>query len=91
MEVSWRRGSPDDCVWFDGDDAFVVYHRPSGKTHLMNDASSRLLRDLLCEPLSLVEIASAFDVDSVSSSGEYLESLAGMLTRLEQLGFVERA
>ena len=91
VDVRWRQGNPDDCIWFDGDDAFVVYHRPSGKTHLMNEASSHLLRDLLRETMSLAEIAAAFEPESTASSSEHLESLAGMLKRLEQLGFVERA
>ena len=89
-ENRWRRGHPDDCVWFDGDDAFVVYHRPSGTTHLMNEASSDLLRDLLREPMSLAEIAAVFDAESASHSPEYVESLADMLKRFAQLGFVER-
>jgi PqqD family protein of HPr-rel-A system len=88
-EIRWRRGNPDDCIWFDGDDAFVVYHRPSGTTHLMNDASSTLLRELLREPMSLAEIAAVCDAESASQSPEYIESLADMLKRFAQLGFVE--
>lgn len=88
--AEWRQGSEDECIWVDCDDAFVVYHRPSGKTHLMNAASSRLLRDVLVEPMSLSEIAVALAEDQEKPSDEYLRSLQFMLQRFEQLGLVER-
>ena len=57
----------------------------------MNESSSRLLRDLLRQPMSLASIATEFEPgqgDSVSD--EYLERLVSMLRRLEQLGLIEK-
>ena len=90
-ETLWRQGNTEDYLWFDGEEAFVVYHRPSGKTHLINDVSSYLLRDLLSSPKSLTEIALAIGHDSNRPSKDFLESLAATLKRFEQLGLVERA
>lgn len=89
-DFRYRQGSPDECIWVDCDDAFVVYHRPSGKTHLMNHASSHLLRDILGEPMKLSEIASALAEGPGPQSGEILDSLQALLKRFEQLGLVER-
>jgi PqqD family protein of HPr-rel-A system len=89
-DVRYRQGSPEECIWVDCDDAFVVYHRPSGKTHLMNHASSRLLRDLLREPRRLVDIAEALAQGAGPQSDEVLDSLQAMLKRFEQLGLVDR-
>jgi hypothetical protein len=56
----------------------------------MNDASSRLLRDLLHEPKRLAEIAEGLAEGPDPRSGEVLDSLQAMLRRFEQLGLVER-
>ena len=89
-DVRYLQSNPDECIWVDCDDAYVVYHRPSGKTHLMNEASSKLLRDLLREPQRLAEIAEALAEGPGPQSGEILDSLQAMLKRFEQLGLVER-
>ena len=57
----WRRIRDAGYASFDCGDGFVVYHRLSGKTHLLNDSSFYLLTDLLNEPMNLDEIAGAFD------------------------------
>lgn len=72
-------------------DGFVVYHRPSGKTHLLNEASHRLLTQLLIEPKDLAAIAAAFDPGGAGPAREeYLDSLTEMLRRLERYGLIER-
>ena len=91
LDASWRCGSPEECLWFDCDDAFVVYHRPSGKTHLMNDVSAYLLRDLLVEPMRLLDVVVALSPDSTERSVDFEKTVAEMLIRFEQLGLVERA
>jgi len=91
-QLKWRQGPSNDCVWSDCGDGFVVYHRPSGKTHLLNDASSRLLRELLQKPMDLATIAAEFEPGQAESpSDDYLERMASMLRRLDQLGLIQRA
>lgn len=88
----WRKCEDESCAWFDFGDGAVVYHRPSGKTHLLNEASVRLLIELLQEPLDLPAIAAEFDPGENGAPQEaYLDSLEQMLRRLEQFGLIERA
>lgn len=90
-ESRWRRCKASDCVWIDCDDGFVLYHRPSGKTHLMNDASVALLTEVLAEPKALVEIEEAFhDEFPERAAQEFIGRMASLIHRLEQLGLVER-
>jgi PqqD family protein of HPr-rel-A system len=91
-DTRWRRSAADDLVWFDCGDGFVVYHRPSGKTHLLNEASYRLMTELLQVPRDLHSIAREFAPESRENfDTEYLEQLQSMLRRLAQLGLIERA
>lgn len=87
----WRKCADESCAWFDFGDGAVVYHRPSGKTHLLNEASVRLLTELLQDPLDLPAIAAEFSPGEGGPSQEaFLESLDQMLRRLEQFGLIER-
>ena len=91
LSTRWQHARPQDCVWSDCGDAYVVFHRPSGKTHLMNDASARLLRELLRSAETLEAVACEFEPGIGNhESAEYLERLVAMLRRLEQLGLIER-
>ena len=88
----WRTCHGDDCAWFDCGDGFVVCHRPSGKTHVLNDASYRLLTELLQNPMDVAAIAAEFaSGQDKSPSDDYLERMASMLRRLEQFGLIQRA
>ena len=87
----WRRYDTSSYALRDVGDGFVVYHRPSGKTHLLNEASHRLLTQLLIEPKDLAAIAAAFDPGGDGPTREeYLASVAEMLRRLERYGLIER-
>ncbi len=68
-----------------------MYHRPSGKTHLLNDASHHLLTELLRERKDLATIVAEFDPGDGSVETEQdLQRVRSMLFRLEQLGLIER-
>jgi PqqD family protein of HPr-rel-A system len=89
--IRWKSNAPDSCVWFDTGDGVVVYHRPSGKTHLLNEPSVRLLTDLSSVSRDLQAIAADFEpAENGPSKDVYLENLAQMLRRLEQFGLIER-
>lgn len=90
-ETRWRRRSQDDCAWAKFADGHVLYHRPSGKTHVMNDAGVALLNELLSEPTSLAEVLGVFRVDSAGvDEQEFVDSMATLLLRLEEFGLVDR-
>lgn len=69
----------------------MVHHRPSGKTHFLNSASSLLLREILLDPMD-PETASAHLAAAQGSDPEpeFEEYVAGLLIRFEELGLVER-
>jgi len=93
IEMFWRRRDADDSAIeaFDDEDHAVVYHRPSGVTHLLNAPTIRLLTEVLVEPASFQEIAAAFRTDNESlDEAEFVGVLQDMLARLEHYGFVER-
>jgi len=57
----------------------------------LNDASYRLLNELLTVPGDFRSIAAAFAPDECGvESDRYLDSMASMLDRLEHLGLVEQ-
>ena len=57
----------------------------------MNEASRRLLREILQDPLDIHSIGEEFDPGSdVKQLPEYREKLDTLLKRLEQFGLVER-
>ena len=89
--VRWIAKSAEDLVWARLDEDYVAYHRPSGKTHLLNGASHRLLRETLTTPLDLStvvrETLDSPDGDPVPSLLGEMESL---LEHLERLDLVER-
>jgi hypothetical protein len=73
--LRWKAAPAAQFAWADWSDGHVLYHRPSGKTHFLNEAGASLLRELLAAP------SEAFEAD---------ESLRGLLLRFEALGLVER-
>lgn len=87
----WRAADGDDLLWADWGGDHVVFHRPSGKTHLLNDVSRLLLTQVLTEPLATEEVARILlDTDGGQPDPEYLADVEGMLERYDQLGLVDR-
>lgn len=85
----WQ-SSPNELLWADYGDEHVAYCSRSGKTHLLNDASYRLLTEILLEPRSSAEIAQALAEtgdEGLESGGGKLDSV---LRHLESLGLISR-
>ena len=81
-----------DIAWIRWDDDHIAFHRPSGKTHLLNEVCNVLLTDILVEPHSTREVLAELQARVESPLDEqYAADLAITLERLEQLGLVERA
>jgi PqqD family protein of HPr-rel-A system len=90
-EARWRIGPLEDLIWADLDDAYVVYHRPSGKTHFLNDATAELLAQILATPQTArsagEELASR---EGATGDDAFFTAVAESLVRLEYLGLIER-
>ena len=87
--VHWRRRSNDDCEWAHYGNELVVYHKPSGKTHLLNDVTSQLLSEVLLRPVSLDDIVALFAPPDEEHREAYREEFRSILSRLDYFGFVE--
>jgi PqqD family protein of HPr-rel-A system len=88
--LRWQAVATDALCWAHFGDKWALYHRPSGKTHFVNDATVWLLRDLLTQPLTIAEVtplllASASQLEQV----EIRATTGELLLRLEELGLVE--
>ena len=90
--MKWRSCPPDECIWVPLDNEFVVYHRPSGKTHFLNAASELLLNDILVEPQDFDSILETFGAAvEEANAAAYSERMSDMLRRLEVLGLIKAA
>src|SRR6056297_1606677 len=90
----WYVPRPDDLLWASWGEAYVAYHRPSGKTHFLNAASHTLLTELLQTPLGISAIARDLNPQEGGDEGasdQDRQQLGALLNQLEQLGLVQRA
>ena len=89
--VKWCSRSSAEVVWFDAPPDFIAFHRPSGKTHFLNEASKVLLTELLTVPRDLGEILEAFSPNDDDEARRHVLPMQDLLTHLEALGLIERA
>ena len=90
-EPSWTAVRSADLVWCTWDHEYVLYHRPSGKTHFLNEAGWLLLARILSvpRPLELIvdELAS---MQALPATDELRSYVMELLLRFEELGLVDR-
>ena len=88
----WHSAPADELVSEKWGNTFVVYHKPSGKTHFLNQAMFDLLTRVLCEPCTLDAAIRQLAELNQGDPGRLMgEQLLGLLQHLEQLGLVYRA
>jgi PqqD family protein of HPr-rel-A system len=90
--VLWLASKSDDLIWaaYEEDDP-IVFHRPSGKTHLLNVATALLLKRVLTSPLSTMEaVRRLAELQGVALDDEFESAVTESLHRLDHLGLVER-
>lgn len=86
----WQAADSRTFDWAIRDGECVLFHLPSGKTHLINSATHRLLSELLVVPLDLEQIEAALGADWPEDERELLRTeTLELLWRLEDLGLVE--
>ena len=89
--ICWRAGPARELAWSALGDAYVVYHRPSGRTHFLNAATADLLEHVLAEPRTAEDAAEALATrEGAPGSSEFFAAVAQSLALLEHLGLVER-
>jgi PqqD family protein of HPr-rel-A system len=81
-----------DCVWANYHDSYVVFHRPSGKTHFLNAAGYRLLTEILDRPGGTASVAAELTVAGAEEPSRLnVDEVHAMLVRFEYLGLVDRS
>jgi PqqD family protein of HPr-rel-A system len=91
-ESRWRAGRVEQLVWAELGDDFVVYHRPSGKTHFLNSASAVLLREVLTRPKHASAAADELAArEGAVAESDFVAAVTASLEHLGHLGLIERA
>ncbi len=86
----WRVSSDTPFAWARFASGHVLYHRPSGQTHFLNEGGALLLRECLAEPRTAVEAARALaDLQGAEPDTQFLRHIAQLLSHLERIGLVE--
>ena len=99
----WCAVDPGSMVWADWGEDHAVYHRPSGRTHFLNETSRLLIVHVLPAPgtpgADAATVAAALDLagdegDPATATEEIApeitEEIRDLLMHLEALGLVER-
>jgi PqqD family protein of HPr-rel-A system len=90
-ETEWCARRAEDLVWAEFGEDYVVYHRPSGKTHFLNSASVALLREVLASPRNASSAAEELAArESAPVDAEFVAAVLESLAHLEHLGLVDR-
>jgi len=91
MTQKYRAAPQDDLIWHPLDSMTLLFHRPSGITHMLADPAPAILKVLAEARLTTAEIASrleaAFDIDPNPETESIVEA---RLAELSDLGLVAR-
>jgi len=88
---SWRSLPSEDRYWAEFDSEYVLFHRPSGRTHFLNHSAFLLLEEVLSEPLHAPTVAERLaQAHGEPNSEGFSGQVEALLVRLEELGLVER-
>lgn len=91
MTQKYRAAPKDDLIWHALDSMTLLFHRPSGITHMLADPAPQILEVMEEAPLSAPEIvarlSAIFDVESESDTENIVDA---RLAELSDLGLVAR-
>lgn len=83
MTQKYRAAAKDDLIWHGLDSMTLLFHRPSGITHMLADPAPAILEVMEDVPLTAAEISSRllakFDVEADLDADQIV------LARLEEL------
>ena len=86
----WRAADGAVLRWFHWQDESVLFHEPSGKTHLLNPASVALLAVILRTPRTVDEALQELASGAEAPDTDELLQLRETLLQFEDYGLVER-
>ncbi|MEO9634947.1 MAG: HPr-rel-A system PqqD family peptide chaperone [Parasphingorhabdus sp.] len=91
MTPKYRAAAKDDLIWHGLDSMMLLFHRPSGITHMLADPAPAILEAMEDAVLTAPEIAdkmhSMFDIESDADSENII---LARLEELSALGLVSR-
>ncbi|CAO1653169.1 HPr-rel-A system PqqD family peptide chaperone [Parasphingorhabdus sp. NYA22] len=91
MTQKYRAAPKDDLIWHDLDSMMLLYHRPSGITHMLADPAPAIIEVMDDAPLTAGEIAARltalFDLET---SVDAEDIVIARLDELRTLGLVSR-
>ncbi|WP_417615907.1 HPr-rel-A system PqqD family peptide chaperone [Parasphingorhabdus sp.] len=91
MTQKYRAAPKDDLIWHGLDSMTLLFHRPSGITHMLADPAPAILEVMQDAALTATEIASrltaSFDVDSDVDAENIV---VARLEELSGLGLIAR-
>ncbi|MEH6827181.1 HPr-rel-A system PqqD family peptide chaperone [Parasphingorhabdus sp.] len=83
MSQKYQAAAKDDLIWHDLDSMMLLFHRPSGITHMLADPAPAIIEVMEDAPLTAAEIASRLTVLFDVEAGTDAEDI--ILARLEEL------
>ena len=87
----WRAVPEDTLLFAHWEGQSVLFHEPSGRTHLLNEATVALLTRILREPRTAGDACRELaGDDALAGDAEYAAGVRDALLWLEDLGLVER-
>ena len=91
MTPKYRAGPKDDLIWHGLDSMTLLFHRPSGITHMLADPAPALLEVMDTGLLTAAEIATRlkarFDAESGADTDDIIRA---RLEELAALGLIAR-
>ncbi|VWX57461.1 HPr-rel-A system PqqD family peptide chaperone [Sphingorhabdus sp. 109] len=91
MTQKYRAAPAEDLIWHDLDSMKLLYHRPSGITHILADPAPAIFEVMEEAALAATEIiarlTALFDIES---GGDAEEIILARLEELSLLGLVSR-
>ena len=91
MTQKYRAASKDELVWHALDRMTLLFHRPSGITHMLADPVPAILEVMTDVPLSVTEIAARLVAEfDIASDGNIENIIQARLAELLDLGLVAR-
>jgi len=86
----WRVPPGAPFAWAHSDSGHVLYHRPSGQTHFLNEGGALLLHECLLEPRDAHQAAQALaELQGAEPDPQFLRHVEDLLEHLEAVGLVE--
>ncbi len=81
---------PDQLRWRRWDEETIVYHVPSGETHLLNELSAAALESLSHRPASADELAKRLaEALDLEVDATLRDQLAQLLEQFDERGLIE--